>query len=108
MSGVPIGILIAVIIMIVPIYKILRANHVLFKYRVAWLLVTTFGIAGGLLMGIVQMQAIQEAATAQARARALIGMSPWPNIIVIFSPLAAYIGLRTVHKKPKAEGRTSE
>jgi len=44
-------------------------------------------------MGIVQMQAIQEAATAQARARALIGMSPCPNIIVIFSPLAAYIGL---------------
>lgn len=51
MSGVPIGILIAVIIMIVPIYKILRANHVLFKYRVAWLLVTAFGIAGGLYNG---------------------------------------------------------
>jgi len=108
MSGVPIGILIAGIIMVVPVYKILRASHVPIKFRVGWILVALFGMAVGIEMSVLQMQAIQDAATEQEQSRAILTMSAWPNIIFIFSPLTAYIGLRLVHKKPKPEGGTSE
>jgi len=91
--------------MVVPVYKILRASYVPIKFRAGWLLVALSGIAISLVMSYFQTQAILDAPTEEERSRAILTMSAWPNIIFIFSPLAAYIGLRIVHKKPKRKGQ---
>ena len=94
MSGVPIGIVVAVLLICVPIYKILTANYAPLKIRMLWLVLALGCIAVSLFMSHLQALEYRNATTDQERLSAMIGMGGTGNLIFIFGPLSVFLLLK--------------
>ena len=106
MSGVPIGILIVILLIVIPVVKILRAKYASLKERIVWFLISLLGLPIGLFLGYLQIQAIQNAPTGAEKMQLLISQSTLPNNIMIFWALIAFFIFRYLYftkRKSKTE-----
>ena len=106
MSGVPIGILIIALLIIIPVVKILRAKYASLKERLVWFSISLLGLPIGLLLGYLQRQSIQNAQTEVEKIQLLMSMSPLPNNIMTFWTLIVFFIFRYMYltkRKSKSE-----
>lgn len=106
MSGVPIGILIIILLIIIPVIKILRAQYASLKERLIWFFISLLGLPIGLFLGYLQMQSIQSAQTEAEKMQLLISQSTLPNNIMMFWALIVFFIFRYLYltkRKSKSE-----
>ena len=106
MSGVPIGILIIILLIFIPVVKILRAKYASLKERIVWFLISLLGLPIGLFLGYLQIQTIQNAQTEAEKMQLLISQSTLPNNIMTFWALIAFFIFRYLYftkRKSKSE-----
>ena len=90
MSGIPIGILIIALLIIIPVVKILRAKYASLKERLVWFVISLLGLPIGFLLGYLQMKSIQNAQTEAEKIQLLMSMSSLPNNIMTFWALIVF------------------
>lgn len=106
MNGVPIGILIVILLIIVPMIKILRAKYASLKEKVIWFLISLLGLPIGLFLGYLQALTIQDAQTDIEKMQLLVSQSTLPNMIMNFWALVVFFIFRYLYltkRKSKSE-----
>lgn len=91
MNGVPIGILIMFLLVVVPPVIIWRAKYANPKQRLIWFVVSLLGIPIGLLWKYIDMQRVLSAPTDVEKAKLLVSMPPLANLLFMFWAITALI-----------------
>ncbi len=97
MSGVPIGILLVILLIIIPPVMILRAKYASLKERVIWFLISLLGLFIGFFLGYLQALDIQNAQTDTEKIELLVSQSIIPNMIMNYWALITFLIFRYLY-----------
>lgn len=101
MSGVPIGILLFILLVVVPPIAILRSKYASPKKRRMWFLASLLGIPIGLLWTYIDIQRVVAASVDGERGKDLVSMPAFGNLLLVFWPVGVFLLFRILNTQRK-------